>query len=82
MVFPDWIPPQTSAWYENLALETGGYNYPWKSVFDEPRAEVVFADQISSYIHEDYRILDVGCGHGDFTKLFSNGAKDVVGCFV
>ncbi len=79
MKHPDWIPPQTAEWHANLALETGGYKYPWNSVFDEPRAEVIFADKIAACLKESSRILDVGCGHGEFTKTFSHKAKEVVG---
>jgi SAM-dependent methyltransferase len=79
MKHPEWIPPQTEQWYANLALETGEYKYPWKSEFDEPRAEVVFADKITAYLNENKRVLDVGCGHGEFTTMFAHKAKEVVG---
>jgi SAM-dependent methyltransferase len=78
MKHPDWIPPQTAEWHANLALESGGYKYPWKSVFDEPRAEIIFAEKISGFLHENVRVLDVGCGHGEFTKTFAH-KKEVVG---
>jgi len=76
---PDWIQPQSAEWHNRLALETGGYKYPWKSEFDEPRAEIIFAEKILSYLHENAKILDVGCGHGEYTKKFANHAKEVIG---
>ncbi|MCR8630121.1 methyltransferase domain-containing protein [Paenibacillus radicis (ex Xue et al. 2023)] len=79
MKHPDWIPPQTAEWHANLASETGRYKYPWNSVFDEPRAEVIFADKIAAYLKENVRVLDVGCGHGEFTKTFAHKAKEVMG---
>lgn len=79
MKHPEWIQPQTVEWYANLAIETGGYQYPWKSEFDEPGAEIIFADKIATYINEDTRMLDVGCGHGEFTSTFAHKAKEVVG---
>ncbi|MGC6585128.1 class I SAM-dependent methyltransferase [Paenibacillus sp. Dod16] len=79
MKHPDWIPPQTAEWHANLALESGGYKYPWKSVFDEPRAEVIFTEKISAFLHENARVLDVGCGHGEFTKTFVHRAKEIMG---
>ena len=79
MEHPDWIPPQTAEWHDNLALETGEYRYPWKSEFDEPRAEAVFADKIAACLNVNTQVLDVGCGHGDFTKAFAHKAKEVVG---
>lgn len=79
MKHPEWIPPQTPVWYTNLALETGGYKYPWNSEFDEPSAEMIFADKISSYLSNNSRVLDVGCGHGEFTTTFADKAKEVIG---
>lgn len=79
MNHPDWIPPQSSEWHANLALETGGYKYPWKSMFDQPRAEVIFAEKIAAFLDGSERVLDVGCGHGEFTKLFAHKVKEVVG---
>nr|WP_285855337.1 class I SAM-dependent methyltransferase [Paenibacillus cellulositrophicus] len=79
MKHPDWILPQTAEWHANLALESGEYKYPWKSVFDEPRAEVIFTEKISAFLHENARVLDVGCGHGEFTKTFEHRAKEIIG---
>ncbi|WP_165822491.1 class I SAM-dependent methyltransferase [Paenibacillus montanisoli] len=79
MKHPDWIPPQSAEWHANLSIEGGGYKYPWNSVFDEPRAEKIFSDKIISFLHENVRILDVGCGHGEFTKTFVGKAKEVIG---
>lgn len=79
MKHPDWLPPQTAEWHANMALEGNGYKYPWKSVFEEPRAKIIFAEKISAFLHEHSRVLDVGCGHGDFTKSFAPKAKEIVG---
>lgn len=79
MQHPDWIPPQTAEWHANLALAGGGYKYPWKSVFAEPQAETIFAERITAFLNEDARVLDVGCGHGEFTKTFGDKAQEVIG---
>ncbi|QHT59081.1 class I SAM-dependent methyltransferase [Paenibacillus lycopersici] len=79
MQHPDWITPQSAEWHANVALESGEYNYPWQSEFDEPRAELVFADRISAFLDENAQVLDVGCGHGAFTKRFAGKAGEVVG---
>lgn len=75
----EWIPPQSAEWHRKLALEAGEYKYPWESTFDEPRVEVVFAEKIADYLGESARVLDVGCGHGEFTKSIARNAKEVVG---
>lgn len=79
MKHPYWISPQSAQWHANLALLTGEYNYPWKSEFDEPRAEIIFMDKIMAYLNENARILDVGCGHGEFTSKFADKVKEIVG---
>lgn len=78
MKHPEWIPPQTAEWYYRLSMETGEYKYPWKSLFDL-RAEDLFGDKIASCLNKDSIVLDVGCGHGDFTKRFADKAKEVIG---
>lgn len=79
MKHPDWISPQTAEWYSRLSLETGEYKYPWMSHFDKLRAEDRFGETIASCLNKDASVLDVGCGHGDFTTRFADKAKEVVG---
>lgn len=62
----------------HLFEETGEYRYPWKSQFEEPRVEMIFADKIRASIHNG-RLLDVGCGHGEFALAFAREAREVVG---
>lgn len=40
---------------------------------------MIFADYLSSYITKDSRILDVGCGHGEFTCWWGLKAREVIG---
>lgn len=79
MQHPAWVPPHSPEWYSNLDHELGEYKYPWNSEFDEPTAETIFAQKISSYLTSDSRILDVGCGHGEYTCQFATQAREVVG---
>lgn len=79
MEHPEWITPHSREWYLQIDNEYGEYKYPWKSQFDEPTAEMIFAQKISSYLKNDSRVLDVGCGHGEFTYHFAAQAKEVVG---
>jgi SAM-dependent methyltransferase len=79
MKHPYWITPQSGQWHANLAKSTGEYKYPWKSEFDEPRAEVIFMEKIMSNLNDNARILDVGCGHGAFTSKLAGKAKEIVG---
>lgn len=78
MKHPEWVAPHSPEWYKQLFEEVGEYRYPWKSTFDEPRAEMILADKITSYLCEG-RLLDVGCGHGEFALQFALNAREVVG---
>lgn len=76
---PDWITPHSSEWYSLLNDTLGEYRYPWKSKFKEPTAEGIFAKKISAFIAENSKILDVGCGHGEFTKQWTDKVKEAIG---
>ncbi|GIN72803.1 hypothetical protein J14TS2_32780 [Bacillus sp. J14TS2] len=79
MKHPEWIPPHSEQWYKQLGTEIGEYNYPWKSQFAEPTAAMILAERISKYVGKNTRILDIGCGHGEFTYQWAAKAKEVVG---
>jgi SAM-dependent methyltransferase len=77
---PDWTPPQSKEFYARLVQETGEYKYPWNSTFEGPTAEMIMEQKILSNLSDNgSKILDVGCGHGDFTVRFSSIAKQIVG---
>ena len=76
---PEWIPPHSEEWYLQLGKEVGKYEYPWNSIFEGKKAEEIFKETIGKYINSNSKILDVGCGHGEFTNNFSRIAKNVVG---
>ena len=72
----EWISPHSEKWYKQLG---GKYNYPWKSTFEEPTADILLAQRINSNINENSRILDIGCGHADFTLQWASKVKEVIG---
>lgn len=74
---PEWLRPQSKEWCAQLAAETGEYKYPWKSHFVGTSAEEIFTNQLSSIVNG--RVLDVGCGHGEFTCKWASKAKEIVG---
>ncbi|UVI33059.1 class I SAM-dependent methyltransferase [Paenibacillus spongiae] len=78
---PEWTPPQSEAFYSRLVEETGEYKYPWNSIFEEPTAETILYRTICSNLSEQARILDVGCGHGEFTHRVASNARaaEVIG---
>jgi SAM-dependent methyltransferase len=76
---PEWIQPHSPEWYAELNDIVGEYQYPWKSTFEEPTAEMIYEKEIMSHLTSDSRILDVGCGHGEFTRRWNHRVKEAVG---
>jgi cyclopropane fatty-acyl-phospholipid synthase-like methyltransferase len=78
MQHPEWIPPHSQEWYDELSSEEGQYKYPWKSQFDKPTAETQFAQMISSHLTADSRLLDIGCGHGHRALFLKCSWKETI----
>ncbi|RKN72967.1 class I SAM-dependent methyltransferase [Paenibacillus ginsengarvi] len=76
---PEWVPPHSREWYDRIASEQGEYAYPWKSEFEEPSIETIFGQALSSLIADRSRVLDIGCGHGDFLSKWASRAEEAVG---
>ncbi|MFD0673230.1 class I SAM-dependent methyltransferase [Cohnella sp. GCM10027633] len=75
---PDHLSGQSRPWCDQLAAKTGRYEYPWRSIVDGISAESVLTAMLTAAI-DGGRILDVGCGHGDYTKRWAEQADEVVG---
>ncbi|GAB6990011.1 class I SAM-dependent methyltransferase [Paenibacillus pini] len=74
----DWVSPHSYGWYAQLAKSTGEYSYPWHCTQTEPNGENMFTEEVSQIV-EGKKVLDVGCGHGDFTIQWSSIVKQIVG---
>lgn len=74
---PDWLRAQSKEWCNELAAQTGRYAFPWKYTFEGIAAEDVFKEELAKLIRG--KVLDVGCGHGEFTNLWADRAEEVVG---
>ncbi|WP_051250953.1 class I SAM-dependent methyltransferase [Paenibacillus harenae] len=83
LIFPDitehpqWLRSQSKSWCDQLAAQTGQYALKWSYTTEGMAAEHIFTEQLSGLIRG--RVLDVGCGHGEFTNLWSDRAEEVVG---
>ncbi|WP_042150348.1 class I SAM-dependent methyltransferase [Paucisalibacillus sp. EB02] len=75
---PDWLQPHSVEWYQHIGEHDGKYLYPWNSILDEPNGETIFDKEVLRMV-EDKNVLDVGCGHGDFTIRCSTVAEKVTG---
>jgi SAM-dependent methyltransferase len=75
---PDWLEPHSIEWYEQLGELYRKYEYPWNSLLTKPNGESIFDEEVFSMI-QGKKVLDVGCGHGEYAILCSSVAKEVIG---
>lgn len=75
---PDWLEPHSLQWYARLGTTKGKYFYPWSSTISEPNGETVFTEEVSAMV-TGKRVLDVGCGHGEYAMSWSPIIKEIVG---
>ena len=73
-----WLPPHSLEWYKQLSEVAGDYRYSWKSKLAEPNGESIFDHEVMQII-QGKKVLDVGCGHGQFTIKCGSFAKEIVG---
>ena len=76
--FSEWLTPHSIDWYQQLSELQGVYKYTWDSTITSPSGESIFDGEVTKMI-KDKKVLDVGCGHGEFTKYCSSFAKQIVG---
>ncbi|WP_309122584.1 class I SAM-dependent methyltransferase [Paenibacillus sp.] len=74
----DWLPPHSLEWYAQLGRNTGQYQLPWHSTIAGPNAEAIFEEEVSSMVRNNI-VLDIGCGHGEFTARWSPVVTQIVG---
>lgn len=74
----DWLTPHSFGWYAQLGKLTGQYSLPWNSTAPEPDAEALFEEEVARMV-ENKKVIDIGCGHGEFTIRWSSVVKQIVG---
>ncbi|MFC3210372.1 class I SAM-dependent methyltransferase [Planomicrobium okeanokoites] len=75
---PEWLEPHSLQWYQQLGDSQKAYLYPWKSSVDGPDGETVFDNEVLK-LTKGKKVLDVGCGHGEFAIMCSRFAEEVTG---
>ncbi|MFB0845240.1 class I SAM-dependent methyltransferase [Paenibacillus oleatilyticus] len=75
---PDWLRPHSIEWYAQLGKLQGQYSFSWHSTITEPNAEALFAEEVARAVRGK-KVLDIGCGHGEFTIQWSPIVKHITG---
>ena len=73
-----WLQPHSIEWYIQLSDLQGKYSYSWQSTLVEPHGESIFDKEVMQMI-ANKKVLDVGCGHGQFTNQCGLVAKEIIG---
>ncbi|WP_162848607.1 class I SAM-dependent methyltransferase [Paenibacillus nanensis] len=74
---PEYLKNQSLEWCNQLAAKTGKYEYTWRNNYEGQAAEEILTEKLSSLLHG--KVLDVGCGHGDYTVKWETHANEIVG---
>jgi len=74
---PHYVGAQSLQWCNQLAAKTGKYEFSWNYVYEGKSAESILTDKLTSLVHG--KVLDVGCGHGEYTVQWSDKAEEIVG---
>ncbi|WJH33771.1 methyltransferase domain-containing protein [Paenibacillus sp. CC-CFT747] len=56
---------------------TGKYEYTWSYIYEGQPAENRLTEKLTSHLHG--KVLEVGCGHGDYTKQWAELVEEMVG---
>lgn len=54
-------------WYDEFAEREGGYRRTWESQWMGVSGERVFEEKLLGLLKPSSRVLDAGCGSGEFT---------------
>lgn len=73
-----WLSPHSVEWYNQLSQQQDKYTYPWESTLVEPHGETIFDKEVHEHAVSK-RVLDIGCGDGEFTLKVSTYAQEIVG---
>lgn len=66
-------------WYNMIALKNGGYKSDAKYTKEGLSGEDEFESLLEAVLPQYENVLDMGCGHGEFTILMSKYCKHLTG---
>ncbi|WP_282939403.1 methyltransferase domain-containing protein [Paenibacillus sp. RC67] len=74
---PNYLKGQSKEWCQSLAKQTGKYEYTWNYEYEGEAAEDTLTETLEGLLHG--KVLDVGCGHGEYTNRWGDHADEMVG---
>lgn len=66
-------------WYNGIARKNGGYKSDARYILEGPSGEEAFEKMLADLLPNYDNVLDIGCGHGEFTLKMSKYCKSLVG---
>ncbi|MCT4565746.1 MAG: class I SAM-dependent methyltransferase [Maledivibacter sp.] len=66
-------------WYDKIAKKLGGYKKNWNSSKRGLSGEEVFERKLIEYLPKYENVLDIGCGHGEFTINMAPYVRNIIG---
>lgn len=66
-------------WYNSVAIRNGGYKSDAEFRREGVSGEEVFEKMLISMLPRSDKVLDIGCGHGEFTLKMARYAQHITG---
>lgn len=67
------------SWLRDSRIATRGFAHRWQSSVGAGNGEDAFIELVDLYLKPDSDVLDLGCGHGEFTLLLAGRCRSIVG---
>ncbi len=67
------------SWQRDPRIAARGFTHPWQSTVAAGNGEDAFIELVERYLQPESAVLDLGCGHGEFTLLLAAKCRSIVG---
>lgn len=79
MGFLDEYPPDLTAWQHDDRIAQDGFAHRWRSRVAPANGEAFFDALVRGQLRPSDIVMDVGCGHGDYTCRLATTCAQVIG---
>jgi 23S rRNA (guanine745-N1)-methyltransferase len=67
------------SWLRDPRIAARGFAHRWQSSVAAGNGEDAFITLVEQHLHPDCDVLDLGCGHGEFTLTLATRCRSIVG---